>query len=181
MKIISSIKKKFLGIEPPEETSEIKDLRGAWQLKEIFWWPVETESQAKQAVFVCLIFTCFNVFTWTISVINRFIFDSPKGYFNIITTLLTTLSFPAIMLLIAWGLFKIKRIAAIAGVGVFSFLFVSSIYHMTGSQFAKWETPNLFRVIFFLYIYTQAIRGASSYDRLVPVTRPLTPTDKIRL
>ncbi|MGA2192833.1 MAG: hypothetical protein ABSG42_05570 [Nitrospirota bacterium] len=174
MKIISKVKKKFLGIEPPieppdEDASEMKSVdKRAWRLIDIIWWPVETESQAKQAIFVCLIFTCYGAVTWTFSEINRLLFSPfPNGYFNIISSLLGATLQPAILILIAWGLFKIKRGAAIAGFGFFFISIIQSGYFTMTAKGAmpKWEIEIFFRYAILAFIYIHGFRGISSYTR----------------
>ncbi|MGC2424116.1 MAG: hypothetical protein WA666_07190 [Nitrospirota bacterium] len=168
---IMSFKKIFLGIEPPPETgSEIRATDNkSWRLIDIIWWPVETEGQAKQAVFVCLIFTCYYAVTWITSALNNIFTVSWSGNFNIITNLFSAILQPAIMILIAWGLFKIKRGAAIAAFSIYFLRIIWSGYYMiTKNPMATWdwEIPILFRHAISAFIYFQGIRGVSSYRRL---------------
>lgn len=170
MRLTAALKKVLLGIEEPADGihGEVKAVdEKEWRVRDIFWWPVETEELAKRAVFVCLIFTCYFAYTWSISSITGFFSHSAQGYFNVITDFIAAIFFPMIMILVAWGLIKIKRVAAIVGFSFFFFQFVTSSYRIiTDSASARWETSTLFRSVFLAFIFIQGFRGVSSYQRL---------------
>lgn len=140
-----------------------------WRLINLIWWPVETEFLAKRAVFVCFVITCYYALTWTVSTVIEFPSPVQFGIWNIMTNLLPAITYPAIAILIAWGLFRMNRTAAIAGSIISLVNAISPIYKMiTGSLVHSWEISIAIRFAILSFLYLQGIRGAISYRRLNP-------------
>jgi propanediol dehydratase small subunit len=149
-------------MKPPEEERDAD--KRAWRLKDIIWWPVDTESEAKQAVFVCFIFTCYYALTWIITALNEFL-KQPEYFHSIFF-------FPAILMLIIWGFFKKRQVAAIAG---FSFFFLQTLfsgYRLIIESATSLDLSILCKSAFTAFIFIQGIRGAYSYERLIGGKKP---------
>lgn len=117
-------------------------------VKYLFWPPVETALDTKRARIPSLGISIYCAFMWTLyTIIGFFTSSIYKGW---------DISYAILFTLISWGLYKMRREAAIGG---FVFCFGGLI--LDGSL--NWVS---FQTLIMLVCYFQAIRGTFAYVRL---------------
>jgi hypothetical protein len=116
-------------------------------IKNLFWFPIETVETAKLARMPALAFSAFGATIWSTITIVGFFSPSKFGHLAILYALL--------FIVISWGLLRMRREAAIAGL-IFSLF--GCVFHWGGVQ----AISNALMVV----IDVLAIRGTFAYARL---------------
>ena len=115
--------------------------------KNFFWYPIETVEAAKLSRMPALIFSVFGAAIWSIIEIFGFFSPSKFGHWAILWAVL--------LIVISWGLLRMRREAAIAGI---VFTFVGLVFN--------WGIRQAIQGVLMLLIYGLAIRGTFAYMRL---------------
>jgi len=108
---------------------------------------MKTVEAAKLSRMPALIFSAFGAVIWSIIAIFGFFSPSKYGHWAIL--------WAALLIAISWGLLRMRREAAIAGI---VFTFVGLVFN--------WETRQAIQGALMLLIYGLAIRGTFAYVRL---------------
>jgi len=116
-------------------------------IRNLVWHPIETEKAARLARMPSLVFAIFGAFIWFVIAIVTPFKQSIYGYLAIISAI--------IFIIIAFGLYKMRREAAIAA---FVVSLIGLIFHWCNIQMAS--------DAFMMIIDVLAIRGIFSYVHL---------------
>ena len=116
-------------------------------IRNLVWHPIETEEAARLARMPSLVFTVFGAFIWIVIAVVTPFQQSIYGYWGIVAAI--------IFCLIAFGLYKMRREAAIAALVV---SLIGLIFH--------WGNIKMASDALMMLIDLLAIRGIYSYVRL---------------
>jgi hypothetical protein len=117
-------------------------------VKNLIWFPLQTEDAARLARMPALVFAALGAAIWSIIAIVRLFTPSTYGSWAIFYAILS--------ILISWGLFRMRREAAIAGF----ILSLVSLFFDSGSIQA------ISQALVGLIVYHCAIRGTFAYLHL---------------
>ena len=117
-------------------------------IQNLVWHPIETEEAARLARMPSLVFAIFGAFIWFVIAIATPFKQSIYGYWAIVSAI--------IFIIIAFGLYKMRREAAIAA---FVVSFIGLIFH--------WGNIKMASDALMMIVDVLAIRGIFSYAHLI--------------
>ncbi len=116
-------------------------------IAKFFWLPIETEETARRMRVPALAFGAFSTFVWFVIAVGNFFSPSIYGNWSIVNA--------ALFGLISWGLYKMRREAAIAG-------FIVSLIGLILDRGISKTTSDLLLLVLDIF----ALRGTFAYVRL---------------